>query len=122
LKVIVAGSRSIADQGKVEEVLDRLEFPITEVVSGCAIGPDRFGEAWARRRGVPVKTFRPNWTLLGAAAGPVRNKAMAAYGDVLVAFWNGVSPGTDNMIKTMRRLGKPVVVFELPTTPRKERF
>jgi hypothetical protein len=35
---------------------------------------------------------------------------MAQAGDVLVAFWDGQSPGTAHMIQCMHALGKPVIV------------
>jgi len=36
---------------------------------------------------------------------------MAQAGDMLVAFWDGQSPGTQHMIGCMQQLGKPVVVI-----------
>lgn len=39
-----------------------------------------------------------------------RNKAMAEAAYVLVAFWDGKSRGTGNMINTMKKLGKPVKI------------
>ena len=48
------------------------------------------------------------------AAGPIRNKEMAQNGDFLVAFWDGKSKGTKNMIKTMKACGKhgEVIIYE----------
>jgi formate-dependent nitrite reductase cytochrome c552 subunit len=39
-----------------------------------------------------------------------RNHQMAEAGDVLVACWDGQSPGTAHMIQCMEQLGKPVIV------------
>ena len=36
--------------------------------------------------------------------------------DVLVAFWDGQSPGTAHLIQCMRALGKPVVLVSSDTT------
>jgi hypothetical protein len=41
---------------------------------------------------------------------------MAQAGDILVAFWDGVSNGTAHMIQCMRQLGKPVVVIRTDVT------
>ena len=41
---------------------------------------------------------------------------MAQEGDVLVAFWDGQSPGTRHMIACMEQLSKPVVVIRTDTT------
>ena len=43
-------------------------------------------------------------------AGFKRNAEMAQFADGLLAFHNGVSKGTANMISVMRKLGKPVHV------------
>jgi hypothetical protein len=37
---------------------------------------------------------------------------MAVYGDELLAFWDGRSPGTKHMIDTMTGLEKPVHVVK----------
>ena len=42
-----------------------------------------------------------------------RNHQMAQAGDVLVAFWDGQSPGTRHLIGCMQQLGKPVVVIRV---------
>ena len=35
---------------------------------------------------------------------------MAEYGDMLIAFWDGESKGTKNMIDTSKRLGLKVFI------------
>jgi len=87
------------------------EFSITEVVSGGAAGVDMLGERWALRQGIPTTVFQANWNAHGKAAGPIRNKQMAEYADALIAVWDGESPGTKNMIETMEKLGKPVLIY-----------
>jgi len=41
---------------------------------------------------------------------------MAQAGDVLIAFWDGRSPGTAHMVQCMRQLDKPVVVIQVEAT------
>ena len=53
---------------------------------------------------------------MGKAAGISRNHQMAQAGHLLVAFWDGQSPGTAHMVQCMRQLGKPVVVIRTDTT------
>jgi hypothetical protein len=88
---------------------------VTEVVSGKASGVDAAGEAWAKRNNVPVKDFPADWDKHGKAAGPIRNREMAEYGDILVAFWDGNSKGTGSMIKEMNALAKQVYIFKPKT-------
>lgn len=111
MKVIIAGSRTINLKQPVEDAMRDSGFKVTEVVCGGAGGVDRIGEYWAKRAKVPVKYFKATWHLDGRAAGPMRNRKMAAYADALVAVWDGKSPGTTNMIEEMKKQRKPVFVF-----------
>jgi hypothetical protein len=86
---------------------------VTQVVSGCASGADLAGERWAKERGVWIERFPADWNKHGKGAGPIRNRAMAVYADVGLAFWNGSSSGTANMVCTMVELNKPVRVVRL---------
>lgn len=106
MKVVIAGSRDFNNYQLVEDTIEKLGLEIDEVVYGGAAGADHLGLLWARNHQVKVKTFLAEWTLYGRAAGPIRNRKMANYGDYLLAFWDGKSKGTKNMIEEMKRLGK----------------
>lgn len=110
MKTIIAGGRTFADYELLCAVMDQRGEPVTEVVSGAATGADALGERWAKERGIPVKRFPANWEAQGRAAGPLRNGRMAAYGEALVAFWDGQSRGTKNMIEQAKRAGLRVTV------------
>lgn len=117
MKVIIAGSRGICydhaikrcDYRQLGDLVDAAVaasgFQITEVVSGNARGPDMAGEQWAQRNGVPVRVFKPDWKHRGS--GKQRNGDMALYCDAAIVLWDGVSPGTADMIAKMKRAGKP---------------
>lgn len=112
MRVIVAGSRSIADPDAVATAIERSGFQVTEVVCGEAQGVDTLGRAWAEVRGIPVTSFPAKWAAHGKAAGRSRNVKMAHYADALVAVWDGESRGTAHMIACMRALArKPVFVY-----------
>ena len=103
IKVIIAGSRHMVPTEKDVKILDKYKQLITEVVSGCARGADKFGESWAEWNNIPVKRFPAEWDKYGKGAGPIRNKQMANYADGLIAFlWNN-SRGTVNMIKQAKQ-------------------
>ena len=106
MKVVIAGSRDFNNYNLVEETIEKLELEIDEIVYGGAAGADYMGLLWARNHKVRVKTFLAEWSVYGRAAGPIRNRKMANYGDYLLAFWDGQSRGTKNMIEEMKRLGK----------------
>lgn len=114
MKIIIAGSQSILSQSTIDQGMQDCPFPegeITEVVCGGAKGPDSLGKVWANKRGIQVTMFEPDWSQ-GRHMGMVRNHLMGDYADCLVAFWNGESPGTKDMIDYMRKLKKPVYVVQ----------
>ena len=73
--------------------------------TGTAKGADSLGERYAKENGYDVKLFPPDWKKFGRKAGPLRNKQMAEYGDMLIAFWDEKSSGTRNMIENATNLG-----------------
>ena len=98
-RVIVAGSRTFIDRYVLEDALDGLYAnKHIRVVCGEAKGADRMGKRWAKSRGIPVKSFPADWDNRGKSAGPKRNSGMAEYAHALVAFWDGRSRGTADMI------------------------
>ena len=82
-----------------------------EIVSGGAAGVDSIAEKAATKTGKAVKVFPADWKRHGKAAGFIRNQQIVDYCDELVAFWDGVSHGTEHSIKLAREAGKPVTVF-----------
>lgn len=111
MKTIIAGSRNIEDYGLIREAMSRIDWGVSEIVSGGARGVDALGEKWAEENHVKIRVFPAEWKLYGKAAGPIRNAQMAKYADALVALWDGKSPGTSNMISEAKELGLKVVVF-----------
>ena len=59
--------------------------------------------------------FKPEWKRYGRAAGPIRNKEMLKYAEeetpIVVAFWDGTSRGTKNMISVAQNDGAEVHVI-----------
>ncbi|WP_253156644.1 SLOG family protein [Stieleria tagensis] len=120
MKVIIAGSRSVArissrrwdyDQLAtiLETAIEESGFQITGVISGGAGGPDRAGEQWAARNEIPVAVIKPNWKL-GRGAGLIANRHLAEVGEALIAIHDGESTGTQDMIDHMQTAGMPVHV------------
>jgi hypothetical protein len=118
IRIIVAGSRNFRDYHLLKKELFKiynkcLENNIKlEIVSGGAKGADYYGELFAEKQNVPVKLFKANWDKYDKAAGIIRNKEMAHYADVLIAFWDGISNGTKDMINQMKKFDKPTKVIK----------
>jgi len=99
---------------------------IEEIVEGGAAGVDALARRFAVEHNIPFKTFPANWMLHGPAAGPIRNKEMAAYASALDHERSGIliaipaenSKGTVSMIREADKAGLTVFVHayhELPT-------
>ena len=119
-RVIVAGSRRFCNYEKLEQSLDKLlsakeQTHQIEIISGAAQGPDTLGRAYAINKGHRISLMPAKWDEEGKSAGMKRNERMAAYADVAVVFYDGNSPGTTHMIKTMVSLGKPIRVILVDT-------
>ena len=112
MRVGVVGSRGFTDGGLLFERLDimaKRKGKIDLIVSGGAAGADSLAEVYAKERGIPTQIFKPDWTTYGKRAGPMRNKDIVAASDVIVAFWDGVSPGTRSTRDWTKKAGKPFV-------------
>jgi hypothetical protein len=112
MKIVIAGSRTITDYSALIKALSQSDFCITEVVCGGARGVDSLGAKWASERGLPCAIMIPNWGRFGRAAGMYRNADMADYADGGLILWDGESRGTLDMIDKLRRLKKPVEVYD----------
>lgn len=101
MKVIIAGGRDFNDYDllcrKADKILSKQSE--IEIVSGTAKGADKLGECYAVERGYPVKRFIPDWNFFGKKAGFIRNEEMGEYADALILFWDGVSRGSQHMLK-----------------------
>jgi hypothetical protein len=80
------------------------------IVSGAARGADTLGEQYARERGYQIRRYPADWYKYGKKAGPLRNDLMARNADALIAYWDGRSPGTSNMIETARNYGLQISI------------
>ena len=138
MKIIVAGSRSITDYELVKRVIFEvlakytiMSLQIVEIVSGRADGVDLLGERWADENNVKKTLFPAAWDdlvtppvkikinkfgkIYNALAGFNRNAKMADYADTLIAFWDGKSTGTKDMIDCMAAKGKSYYLYNITT-------
>lgn len=116
-KLIVAGSRSFDNYGRMEKDLDRLlavkvsEGEAIMIITGaCPRGADALAARYAAARGFELREFPANWDRWKKLAGPIRNRHMAEFGHALVAYWDGSSRGTADMIRQAEICGLRIVV------------
>ena len=116
MHIIIAGCRDFNDYSVVEKemmnyigkFIGKLEI---EIISGGAPGADALGERFAKEHGLPLRVVPADWKTYGRSAGPRRNEQMARMAGTLVAFWDGKSRGTKNMIEAARKHGLCVKVI-----------
>lgn len=102
LKVIIAGSRSFADREYLYSTCDGILAPYNRsiiIISGGARGADSLGEDYAIDRRHSLIRMPARWKEHGRSAGHIRNEKMARAADMLIAFWDGESKGTQDMIR-----------------------
>lgn len=99
MRTIIAGSRTGFTYKDVCDILDKVDWEITTVISGCARGVDTYGVDYAELWEIPVERYPANWELYGRSAGYLRNEEMAKVADAAVILWDGTSKGTKHMIK-----------------------
>lgn len=137
MKTIIAGGRFNVDVRHLHAALEgaaKAGITVTELVCGMARGVDTMGYDWAKARGTPIAEFPAPWddlTMPGAvvregrdgkpynaAAGPLRNQAMANYAQALIAIWDGQSTGTGDMIRRANARGLKVYIHRVPVMDR----
>lgn len=109
MKVAVIGSRNFSDYNKLKTVLDEVSV-ITQIVSGGARGADTLAERYAKLHNIPTLIHKPEWNKYGKAAGMIRNKLIIEHADLVIAFWDGSSPGTKHSIKLCEKTNKKVQI------------
>ena len=112
-RVIIAGGRLFDDYTYLKDSMDYLLQNVKDeitVVCGKAREADTLGERYAEERGYAVHYLPVDWDRYGKSAGYIRNEEMAKNADALVAFWDGKSRGTKDMIKLARQYGLRVRV------------
>ena len=107
MKIGVIGSRGFNDYELLSEILR--EFQPTMIVSGGAKGADKLAEKWATENNIPTNIFLPDWSK-GKGAAAIRNKSIVNNSELIIAFWDGESKGTNMTINIAERSNVPVKV------------
>jgi hypothetical protein len=118
LRIAIAGSRSITNYDHLLSAIDAAvkSNVITpahsyEIVTGGARGVDSLARRYAQERQLKLTELKPQYQYFGDRGAPLRrNYDIAEASDVLLAIWDGQSPGTGHMIECMKQAGKPYYV------------
>lgn len=113
-RVIIAGSRSFQDYETLKQKCDYYlqSKEKIAVICGMARGADMLGRRYAQEKGFPCIEYPADWKKYGKCAGYIRNRQMAQTANALLAFWDGESRGTKNMIELAEEYGLDMRVIK----------
>lgn len=111
MKVAIIGSRNMT----VRDLGAYLPDGVTEIVSGGAKGIDTCAADYAAAHGIKLTVFLPDYEHYGKAAPIKRNQQIVDHADIVIAFWDGESKGTKNVIETCKKQNKKVTVHMIET-------
>ena len=101
--IVVSGSRTLDSEDIFEHCYERLLQlrdslgEITLLSGDCKQGIDRIVHKYDMSK-FNVELYPANWAEYGKAAGMIRNREMSKKANLLIAYWDGKSKGTKNMI------------------------
>ena len=126
MKIAIIGSRGFNDYPLLCKLMKKIKSPISEIVSGGARGADSLGARYAKENDIPLKVFEAQWddieaegalvkqnrqgNLYNSLAGFWRNKDIVDRAEMVVAFWDEKSKGTENSVQRARAKKKPLVI------------
>ena len=109
MKVAVIGSRGLS----VEDFSPYLPPDTTELVSGGAKGIDQCVARYAQAHQIPLTEFLPDYAHYRRGAPLKRNEQIVQYSDLVIAFWDGRSKGTQYTMNYCEKTGTPLQVVRL---------
>lgn len=128
IRIIVAGTRGYNDRKEFHDVMcsyiERFDSEPILFISGAArTGADRLIIDWCKKFGYPCLEMPADWDKHGKGAGFKRNAEMGEVASHLLAFYDGVSRGTADMIEIAeeRDLKHKIIYYSAPAPePKKE--
>jgi hypothetical protein len=99
MKVAVIGSRTFTDYALLEETLKHIY--ITELISGESEGADKLAKRYAAEHDITFSEIPHD-------PQPIHNRTyqIISRAQLVIAFWDGKSQGTCDLIKYAQKLNK----------------
>ena len=115
MNIIIAGGRDFLNEDMfnlhVGKILQKIYTPLgLTIISGGATGADTMAIDYAIYHNHNYRVLEANWDKYGLSAGYKRNQKMADVSTFLIAFWDGISDGTGNMIEIADEMDIETVV------------
>lgn len=114
MKIAIIGTRECGNINLEQEIINRmLIFRNDTIISGGARGIDTLAAMYARKHGMKLLEFRPDYATYGRGATFVRNRMIVDVADVVIAFWNGTSRGTKYTINYAKKKHVPIIIIRI---------
>ena len=82
-----------------------------EIVSGGAVGVDFCAAEYAKKKGLRLTEFLPQYGRYGRAAPIVRNKKIVDYADKIIVFWDGSSKEHCQLSNMPKKSANPLKLY-----------
>lgn len=107
MRILFSGSRDFPDLDFVHGVVN--DYSTSRTYEECIVGDARGVDEAVQEAAagwLDVKVFKAEWEKHGRRAGILRNIQMLdEQPDLVVAFWDGESPGTKHVIDEAKKRG-----------------
>ena len=114
MKIAIIGSRETGNINFKLLLENHLDISVNDtIISGGARGIDTLAAMYAKKQGMKLLEFRPDYATFGRGATFVRNRLIVDMADVVVAFWNGTSRGTKYTIDYAKKKYVPVILIRI---------
>ena len=107
VKVAVIGSRTF-HPGNIDVFLPK---GTDTIISGGAMGADQAGQEAARRNGLKLIVYYPDYKRYGRGAPLRRNAHIIRDADLVLVFWDTQSRGTLAALELAKKAGKEVRII-----------
>ena len=109
MKVAVVGSRTL----KIKNIGNYIPKNTTEIVSGGAKGVDTCAREYSIQNNIKLTEFLPDYKKYGRIAPLKCSLQIIACADLVLAFWDGKSTGTKNIIDCAMAENLPCIVIKV---------
>lgn len=109
MNIAIVGSREYKHTLAIRSYMELLPKD-TVIISGGARGVDQIAAYEAGRLGLGLSVYEADWDKHGKKAGFLRNRQIVEAADEVVAFWDGLSKGTQHTINLTKIAKKPLTI------------
>lgn len=109
MKLAIIGSRTCPPI----DIEAYLKYIPDTIVSGGAVDADTYAREFAKKKGLKLIEFFPDYEKYGKGAPLERNKLIVDECDCVLAFWDGQSHGTKFTLDYAKEKNKPVKIVQI---------